>query len=115
MVNLHNRLAAKDSTINYLRSLKSKSYEVVEDLERQLRHKQLQLIQARDQLGNTAQDIENLTRQLNERDELISVLRCATAKVLCTSLMPIESHEGLLQRIHSFALPWVLFDHNIGA
>lgn len=91
-MNLHNRLAAKDSTINYLRSLKSKSYKVVEDLERQLKHRELQLVQVRDQLGNTSQDIENLARQLRERDELITVLRCTVINRFYTPLTPLESH-----------------------
>lgn len=71
LVNLHNRLASKDATINYLRSIKTKSYQAVEDMERRLRHKDTQLVQAREEISRNLQTVENLMKQLKEKDAVI--------------------------------------------
>lgn len=71
MVNLHNRLAAKDATIEYLRSMKTKSYKDIIAMENRLKHKDTQLEQARDELISTEEHMKSLLKQIEDKDTMI--------------------------------------------
>lgn len=71
LLDLHNKLAERDQTIELLTNSQTSKRGAMENLEARLRHRETELMQARQELLDRSQDNMHLLRQVEEKDNLI--------------------------------------------
>ncbi|GMH33267.1 hypothetical protein BSKO_01101 [Bryopsis sp. KO-2023] len=71
LVDLYNQLAERDQTIEFLTNASTTKRSTIEKLEGRLRHRETELVQAREQVLDCSQDNQQLLLQIEAKDDLI--------------------------------------------